>query len=63
LFKALKHCLIFSLIKPTISLFNNQNFVTERKIDEELAKTTRFVGDKDELKSMIANFGEGKFEN
>lgn len=36
-----------------------QNFVTERKIDEELARTTRFVGDKDKLKSMIANFGEG----
>ena len=51
-----------TLIKPTLSLFNNQNFVTERKIDEELARTTRFVGDKDELKSMIANFGEGKFE-
>jgi len=53
----------FFTYKPTISLFNNQNFVTERKIDEELARTTRFVGDKDELKSMIANFGEGKFEN
>ena len=52
-----------TLIKPTLSLFNTQNFVTERKIDEELARTTRFVGDKDELKSMIANFGEGNFEN
>ena len=37
-----------------------KNFVTERKIDEELARTTRFVADKDQLLSMIANFGEGK---
>ena len=37
-----------------------QNFVTERKIDEELAKTTRFVGEKDEILSMINNFGRGK---
>lgn len=34
-----------------------KNFVTERKIDEELARTTRFVADKDQLFSMIANFG------
>lgn len=39
---------------------NYQNFVTERKIDEELARTTRFVGDKDQLLSVIASFGEGK---
>ncbi|XP_078345604.1 uncharacterized protein LOC144631098 [Oculina patagonica] len=35
-----------------------KNFVTERKIDEELARTTRFVGDKDQLLSTIGNFGE-----
>lgn len=34
-----------------------KNFVTERKIDEELAKTTRFVGDKEQLLTMIKTFG------
>lgn len=36
-----------------------QNFVTERKIDEELAKTTRFVADKEQLLTTIKNFGRG----
>ena len=44
-------------IKIIISFM--QNFVTERKIDEELAKTTRFVADKEQLLTTIKNFGRG----
>ena len=48
---------IFGSIKIIISFM--QNFVTERKIDEELAKTTRFVADKEQLLTTIKNFGRG----
>jgi len=48
---------IFGFIKIIISFM--QNFVTERKIDEELAKTTRFVADKEQLLTTIKNFGRG----
>lgn len=50
---------LFSFNQQYLTI-NYQNFVTERKIDEELARTTRFVGDKDQLLSTIGNFGEGK---
>lgn len=51
---------LYRLYGNTDACYYLQNFVTERKIDEELAKTTRFVGEKDEILSMINNFGRGK---
>jgi len=37
-----------------------QHFVSERKMDEDIARATRFVYDDDSLKAKIASFAEGK---
>lgn len=35
-----------------------KHFVSERKFDEELGRTTRFTSDRQQLESLIMNFGE-----
>jgi len=35
-----------------------KHFVSERKFDEELGRTTRFTSDRQQLENMIMNFGE-----
>lgn len=55
----LKSDRVGGMTEPEVAQLRNEikNFVTERKIDEELAKTTRFVADKEQLLTTIKNFG------
>ena len=40
-----------------------QQFVSDRKVDEEIGTTSRFVADPDELLPHIMAFGRGKVIN
>jgi len=37
-----------------------QHFVSDRKIDDDLARTTRFLYDDDKMVSEVKKFGEGR---
>jgi hypothetical protein len=48
-----------ALVRNMIS-FAFQHFVADRKIDDELGRTTRFLYDSDHMIREISKFGEGE---
>ena len=43
----------------TIALFRVQQFVTDRKVDEEIGTINRFDADQDDIIPQIMGFGKG----
>ncbi len=44
-------------------VFDVQQFVTDRKVDEEIGTVRRFEGDLDDILPHIMGFGKGYFTN
>ena len=40
-----------------------QQFVADRKVDEEIGTTSRFIGDPDDLLPHVMSFGKGQHTN